>query len=60
MVVYRSHNEVLVCKKEDEKHLIEEYFTKAMRDLEDYDRTETSAGKYAISIVPGSMDVSVE
>ena len=39
-VIYRGHDEVIVCKPDNERGILEEYFQKGGRNLEDYDRTE--------------------
>ncbi len=41
LISYRSCDEVIVCKKKDEKDALVTYFGPGLgRDLEDYDRTE--------------------
>ena len=45
MVVYSDGLEVIVCEKKDEKSLLEQYFEKGGRDLEEFDRSETSSSR---------------
>jgi hypothetical protein len=41
LVVYSNDEEILITEKEIENELVREWFVKGLRDLEDYDRTET-------------------
>jgi len=40
LVVYQDVNEVIICRLEDEKQMVKEYFTEGGRVLEEYDKTE--------------------
>lgn len=43
MVVYEGDGEVLIIEAKNEKDLIKGYFTKGGRDIEKYDRSESSS-----------------
>ena len=44
LITYSTGDEVLICKKKDEKKLLAEYFGPASgRDLDNYDRNEADS-----------------
>ena len=49
-VIYKNDKEVLICTKKKEEALKEEYFLEgADRDLDDYDRSESSEAVICIT-----------
>ena len=42
MIIYKNSTEVLICRRGSERELLDEYFIKGDRDLDDFDRTEHS------------------
>ena len=49
-VIYKSDDEILICTKKKEEALKNEYFLEcASRDLDDYDRSESSEAVICIT-----------
>jgi hypothetical protein len=40
LIAYTYSNEVLICHAKDESAMLDEWFRRGGRDVEDYDRTE--------------------
>lgn len=50
LIIYSSHDEMLICTPDSEPQMLLEYFEQGGRDLEDFDREVRRDG--VINIIP--------
>jgi len=59
MVIYKGGSEVIICTEENEKEMRKQYFMHGGRDIDEYDRDQTT-GVCPFVVVEVNTNISVE